>query len=133
MFGVIFLVVALFLIGVGLAAGLVAVGLTLALMGFGILSSSILIGLQAGRTETGIRAFLLQCGVLAGIPAGAMCAWMMKHFSEHIGDGWMVPAYGAVGGAVAGLCIALTMDAISRRVHVWATQKMATLSSSPSV
>lgn len=126
-FGIIFAVVACVLIGVGIAAGLVAIGLTAALVGLGIVSSSVFIGLRSGRTESGIRAFLVQCGILAGIPAGALCAWALKFASDQIGDGWVVPAYGALGGAVAGLSIALIMDAVSRRLHGWAEKKLLPL------
>jgi hypothetical protein len=125
MISLVVLFVALILIGVGIAAGLVAIGLAITLTGLGVISSSVFIGLRAGRTESAIRAFLLQCGILAGIPAGAVCAWILKHFSEVIGDGWMVPAYGALGGALAGLCIALIMDTISHRMHAWASKKLA--------
>lgn len=124
-FGILFLGVALVLIGVGIALGLAAIAATAGLVSLGVLSSSVLIGLRAGRTESGIRALFIQCGVLAGIPAGAICAWALKHFSAQIGDGWVIPAYGALGGAVAGLCLALILDAISRRTHAWATRQLA--------
>ncbi|GAA5144812.1 hypothetical protein GCM10023213_35570 [Prosthecobacter algae] len=124
-FGILFLGVALVLIGVGIALGLAAIVAAAGLISLGVLSSSVLIGLRTGRTESGIRALFIQCGVLAGIPAGAICAWALKHFSEQIGDGWVVPAYGALGGALAGLCLALIMDAISRRTHAWASRQLA--------
>jgi len=129
-FAIIFFVVALVLIGVGIAVGLVASGLAMLLVGLGVVSSSVLIGLRSGRTESAIRAFLIQLGILAGIPAGAICAWILKHFSEHIGDSWVVPAYGALGGATAGLLIALLLDAISRRTHAWAIQRFHAVSAS---
>jgi hypothetical protein len=129
-FGIIFFVVALVLIGVGIAVGLVASGLALLLVGLGVVSSSVLIGLRSGRTESAIRAFLIQIGVLAGIPAGAICAWILKHFSEQMGDSWVVPAYGALGGAAAGLLIALLLDAISRRTHAWAIRRFHGVSTS---
>lgn len=127
MFGLIFVIVALVLIGVGIAAGLVAFGLAAALTGLGIVSTSVVAGFLAGRTQTGVRVFLIQCGVLAGIPAGALCAWILDKVSDHVDESWFVPVYGGIGGAVAGLLIALMMDFILRRVHVWAEKKLQSL------
>jgi hypothetical protein len=120
-FGLIFLVVALILVGFGIAVGLVACALAAALAGFGVISSSVLIGLRAGKAAAGIRAFLLQCGVLAGLPAGAVCAWLVQALFTEQGTTWPVLAYGALGGAVAGIIVALLLDFVSRRLHAWAS------------
>jgi hypothetical protein len=122
-FGILFLGVSLVLIGVGLAVGLAAIGITAGLISLGVLSSSVLIGLRTGRTESGIRALLIQCGILLGIPSGAVLAWMAKQLTDQIGQDWYIAAYGALGGAVAGLTLALLLDALSRKAHTWANQK----------
>ena len=75
LFGLIFLFVMLVLFGVGIAAGLVACVVAAVLVGVGVLSSSVVVGLLARRTSTGVRAFLLQCALLPGIPSGILCAW----------------------------------------------------------
>jgi len=124
LFGLVFLVVALVLIGVGFAVGLVACAVAGALLGLGVLSSSVFIGVRSGRPSAGIRAFLLQCGVLAGIPTGAVCAWLTQSFFESYGSGWPVLVYGAVGGAVSGGVIALLLDFLSRRIHAWASARL---------
>ena len=124
LFGLVFLVVALVLIGIGIAIGLVACVLAAALAGLGIVSSSFLIGMRTGRPAVGIRAFLLQCGVLAGIPAGALCAWLAQAFLKAYGSGWPVFVYGAAGGAVAGVIVALSLDFVSRRLHAWASARL---------
>ena len=67
-------VIVLVLIGVGIAVGLVACALAALLVGLGVLSSSVVVGMLSGRATDGIRVFLLQCGVIAGVPAGAICA-----------------------------------------------------------
>ncbi len=121
-FGILFLGVSLFLIGIGFAVGLAAIGITAGLISLGVLSSSVLIGLRTGRTEFGVRAFLIQCGLLLGIPSGAVLAWMVKHLTDQIGQDWYVAAYGALGGALAGLTLALILDALSRNAHTWLTK-----------
>ena len=123
LFGLVFLVVALVLIGIGIAVGLVGCAIAAALVGLGVVSSSFVIGIRTGHPAAGIRAFLLQCGVLAGIPAGAVCAWLAHAFFTAYGSGWPVIVYGALGGAVAGVVVALSLDFVSRRLHSWASAR----------
>jgi hypothetical protein len=125
----VFLFVALVLIGVGVAIGLVACLIAGTLLSLGVISSSIFIGVRSRRALFGIRAFLLQCGVFAGIPAGAVCAWLAQSFFETYGSGWPVLVYGAIGGAVSGVVIALFLDFIWRRFHAWATARLSPTSS----
>lgn len=131
LFGLLFLGVIFVMTGVGIVLGLAAVGAAAALVSVGVLSSSVLIGLRAGRSEAGIRALLIQCGLLAGIPAGAVLAWGLSHFVQHLqlGEGWVVPACGALGGAVAGLSVAFILDALSRRTHAWIARRLSLLPS----
>lgn len=123
-FGIVFLVVALVLIGIGIAVGLVACAVSAMLVGLGVVSSSFVIGIRSGRPAAGIRAFLVQCGILAGIPAGAVCAWLGKSFYMATASEWPVLICGAIGGAVAGVVIALALDFISRRTSAWATARL---------
>ena len=129
LFGLVFLVVALVLMGVGIAVGLVGCAVAAVLLGLGVVSSSFVIGLRSGRPSVGIRALLLQCGILAGIPAGAVCAWLAQSFFAAYGSGWPVLVYGAVGGAVAGVLVALLLDFITRRLHLWASARFISSSS----
>ena len=123
LFGLVFLGVVLVLIGIGIAVGLVACAVAAALIGLGVVSSSFVIGLRSGRPAVGFRVFLLQCGILAGIPAGAVCAWPAQSFFAAYGSGWPVLIYGALGGALAGFIVALSLDFISRRIHAWASSR----------
>jgi hypothetical protein len=123
MFGIIFGFVALILIGIGLAVGLVACGLLALLVGLGVLSSSAFLGIRSGRPEVAIRAFFVQCGCLAGIPAGAVCAWFATQFQTAIGTGWVIFVYGGIGGAVAGVLIALILDFVTRQLYRWASSR----------
>jgi hypothetical protein len=125
LFGLVFLVVALILIGVGIVLGLVACGIAAVLVAVGVVSSSVVVGLFRRSSASGVRAFLLQCGILAGIPAGILCAWLAHSIFEAYGSGWLVFLYGALGGALGGVIIALLVDFIYRRVHTWASAKLA--------
>ncbi len=131
LFVLVFFVVALVLIGVGIAIGLVASVVAAVLLGIGVVSSSVFVGLRSGRAATGIRAFLIQCGILAGVPAGAVCAWLAKNFFEAYGQDWLVLFYGGLGGACAGIIIALLLDFISRRVQTWAALRLLPARSHP--
>jgi len=87
LFGLVFLVVALILIGVGIVLGLVL------------------------------------CGI-AAIPAGMLCAWLAHSLFEAYGSGWLVFLYGALGGALGGIIIALLVNFIYQRLHTWAAAKL---------
>lgn len=111
-------------LGVGIVAGLFACVAAAVLGGLGVVSSSVALGFLTRRPATAIRALLLQCGVLAGIPAGAATAWAGHGILTGIaawqgwpaaGWEWKVPLFGAVGGAFAGVSLALTLDFILRR------------------
>jgi hypothetical protein len=124
LFGLMFLVVVLILIGVGIVVGVVACCIAAVLFAVGILSSSVVVGLLTRRPVAGIRAFLLQCAILAGIPSGIVCAWLAHSISSAAGPGWLISFYGALGGAPAGLVIALLLDFLFRRLHRWASAKL---------
>jgi hypothetical protein len=125
LFGLVFLVVALILIGVGVVVGLVACCVAAVLVGVGVVSSSVVVGLFSRSSVAGVRAFLLQCGVLAGIPAGILCAWLAHSIFEAYGNGWLIFLYGALGGALGGVVIAFLVDFIFRRLHAWAAARLA--------
>src|SRR5688572_19237121 len=119
LFGLIFLVVALVLIGVGIAIGLFACAAAAVLVGLGVISSSVVVGIRSGRTSAGVRVFLLQCGVLGGVPAGAVCAWLLQTFFDTYGSVLPVLISGALGGAFAGVIVALLLDFIWQRAAAW--------------
>ena len=114
------LAVMLVLIGVGLVFGAVAAALTLGLVAAGVVSSSVMIGVWRGRAQAGLRALLLQIGVLAGIPAGMLCAWAATSLWEQI-DGTLVVILvaGGLAGALGGAVVALMFDFLAGRVQRW--------------
>ena len=109
LFGLMFLIVALILVGVGIVVGLLGAGVAAILVAVGVLSSSLVIGLLTRRYSTDVRALLLQCALAAGIPAGIFCAWLMRYLWSAGGPGWLVLFYGALGGALAGFIIGLLL------------------------
>jgi hypothetical protein len=117
LFAIVFAVVALVLVGVGIAIGLVGIALTALLVALGVVSSSVALGWRSGKASVGLRAFFLQCGVVLGLPAGAVCAYLAHSFFKAYGEGWPVIVYGAIAGAFAGVIIALSVDFVSRRVQ----------------
>jgi hypothetical protein len=127
LFGLVFLVVALVLVGIGIAIGAVACLLAAVLVGLGVVSSSFFIGILAGKSSAGFRAFLLQCGLLAGIPAGAICAWLGHNFYTAAGSELPILFFGALGGALAGLIVALMLDFVSGRLGTWAGTRIQSL------
>ena len=60
----IFFIVALVIIGVGIAVGLVACLLAAVLLGLGVLSTSFLVGFLTRSRAEGIRAFAVDAGKL---------------------------------------------------------------------
>jgi MFS family permease len=125
LFGLIFLFVMLVLIGVGIAVGFVACVIAAVLVAVGMLSSSVVIGVLARRTSVGVRAFLLQLAVLLGVPSGVLCAWLAHWIFSAPARVWLISLYGAMGGAVAGVVLALLLDFIFRRLHRWASAKIS--------
>jgi len=113
-------IVALVLIGVGIVFGIIAAVLLAGLIATGIVSSSVAIGFWRGKPQAAVRALLLQIGLLAGIPAGIAGAWLLSAVAE-----WLrattpaVVVVGAVGGALAGVVVALLVDTIGRRTGQW--------------
>ena len=110
----------LVLIGVGLVVGVVAVALTFGLVAAGVVSSSVMIGVWRGRAQAGLRALLLQLGVLGGIPAGMLCAWAGTALWKEI-DGTLVVILlaGGLAGAFGGAVVALMFDFLAGRVQRW--------------
>jgi hypothetical protein len=122
--GLIMLLVMVVLIGAGIGIGLFACAIAAGLAMLGVVSSSVALGFVTKRPATAIRALLLQCGILAGIPAGAVTAWVGRSVLEHVDESWMIAVYGGIGGAFAGAMLALLLDFIFRRTHAWVEQRM---------
>jgi hypothetical protein len=132
-FGLIAVLVMLVLIGMGIGVGLFACAIAGVLTTLGVVSSSVALGFFTKRPAAAVRALLLQCGILAGVPAGAITAWVGHGVINGIaawqgwrvgGWEWKIPLFGALGGAVAGAVLALLLDFIFRRSHTWLEGRM---------
>jgi hypothetical protein len=121
-------IIVLVLIGVGIAVGLVACALAALLVGLGVLSSSLVVGMLSGRATDGIRVFLLQCGVIVGVPAGAVCALLATSLMAELQGtvDWPLLVGGGLCGGLAGIMVALVLDLMSRRLCAWATLRLKT-------
>ncbi|MBN8421353.1 MAG: hypothetical protein J0L73_20740 [Verrucomicrobia bacterium] len=118
------MLVMIVLIGVGIGIGLFACALAAGLTMLGVVSSSVALGFFTKKPATAVRALLLQCGILAGIPAGAVTAWVGRTVLEKVDESWMIAVYGGIGGAFAGAVLALMLDFIFRRTHAWVEEKV---------
>jgi hypothetical protein len=117
----IFAVIALLLVGTGIAIGLAVIAVFAMMAGLGVVSSSFVVGFWKRRTLAGVQAFFLQCGVLLGAPVGAVLAWVGCHVWPMISGEWQVLAAGAVGGAAGGLLVACLASAAAAGIakHAW--------------
>lgn len=126
--GLIVNLLVMLLFGLGLAIGLVACAAGSVLAGAGVLSCSVLIGFWRKRTLAGVQAFFVQCGILAGAPVGALCAWAATQVWPEFHAQWSLLAAGAAGGAIAGLGVALLASLASscvvNRILPWLTAKV---------
>jgi hypothetical protein len=113
--------VMLLLIGVGIVLGLVVLATFAGITGVGVVSSSVIVGFWKRRTLAGVHAFFLQCGVLAGAPAGAVLTYLMWHLWPAMDGAGQVLAAGAVGGALGGLAIAGLASTAAKNIseHAW--------------
>lgn len=125
--GFLILIGCLLLIGIGIAISLAACALTAILLALGITSSSLAIALRTRRAALGLRVFLLQCGILAGLPAGATSALLIQTFITACGHTWPTVAAGALAGALVGIGIALSLDSITRLLPLRASARLASL------
>lgn len=128
-FGLIVAVIALMLIGVGIALGLVACAAGGGLLATGVVSSSVIVGFWKRRTLAGVQMFFVQCGILAGAPVGAVLAWIAWHVWPMIDGEWHVLAAGAAGGAIAGLITAwmasVATNGIAKHAWPWLRQRVS--------
>ena len=116
-------VISLLIMGIGLAIGVVACAALIFLIGMGVVSSSALIGFWKGRLESGLQAFFLQSGAIAGVFAGASVAWLFKEISPTFVNNWATLGLGAAIGASCGITMAfvasLVMNVTIKRLSKW--------------
>ena len=114
-----FLLISIVLIGVGIGIGLVISALAGGLVLAGTVSSSVALGIFTRRPATAVRAFLLQCGVLSGLLAGAGLTWLCVPYIEPLERNGTTIGLGSLAGALSGVVVALVTDYIFRKMLSW--------------
>jgi|GEM_PF-2453181 len=125
LFGLIFFVVAMILLGVGIALGVFVSILAFVLLSLGVISSSVVVGMRRKSAGAGIRMFLILTGLLGGIPSGILCAWIASNFMDMAGVNAKILVYGGLSGAVSGLFLAVMFDFIYRNSSRWIEQRFS--------
>ena len=133
LFGLVFSVVAIAVIGIGIAVGLLLAMAVAALLVLGIFSSSTLVGLATRRPRAALRAFLLQISVLVGGAVGALCAWLLQNVLAAYPGNWLVPVYGALAGASAGIALALLVEFAGMRLFKTAVMLLSRSTNAPQI
>jgi hypothetical protein len=110
-------------IGIGAVIGLIVCVLAAILIGLGVISSSVAVGLFSKRLSSGLRAFLIQCTVIASLVTGTGCGLLLHLF---FGRASLTEATlcGALGGVAAGLLIAASVDFVLCRLNRWTQEKV---------
>jgi hypothetical protein len=119
--GIIVALFALTIVGISFAVGLMACAALVVLVSLGVVSSSVIVGFWKRRTLAGVHAFFVQCGVLAGAPTGAVCAWVISRMWPSVQGDWHVLLAGSFGGAAGGLLIAWLASTAAAHIakHAW--------------
>ena len=77
-FGIIFLVVFLILIGVGLALGILIFAAASTAVGFGLISTSVACGIIQKKPSTGFRIFFYQFFIVTFLITGVAATWLVS-------------------------------------------------------
>lgn len=102
-FSLIFLVVALLLIGIGVAIGIGLLLATGAAVTAGIVSTSVVCGVLRRRVTTGMRVFFYQASLVAGVCAGVTVSWLVSAVWNLQLSPEGIVLIGALSGASVGL------------------------------
>ena len=127
--GLIFLVVALLLIGVGFALGLVAVALCAAMAGLGVISSSVAFGIFRRSPSDALLAMIYQFAVLGGIPGGMVVAWVVSEWLRSASSLLPTLLMGAFAGALSGYLLAWILSWILRWTSTAVGERLKALKS----
>jgi hypothetical protein len=106
-FGIIFLIVAIILIGIGIAFGVAIFALAGIAIGLGVTSSSIAIGFIQRKPSLGLRAFFYQLFVIIFSLLGILSTWAISTFSGYDFSFLSIALIGALSGTSIGLLFAV--------------------------
>jgi hypothetical protein len=111
LFGLVFLVVALILMGVGMVMGLCIFAVAAAAVGLGMVSTSVACGVLQKKPSTGLRAFFYQFFVAVFFAAGIAATWLASTIGELSLPISSIFVIGALSGISVGLGFGL--------IHSW--------------
>jgi uncharacterized protein YggT (Ycf19 family) len=89
----------------------------------GVVTISLIVGFSSGKVLSGLRALLVQLGVLAGAPVGAVVALVFAQTWPEFSHHGVILAMGGATGAFGGLVMAL----LAHRVVQMATARFPKL------
>jgi hypothetical protein len=116
-FALIAILIALFLIGVGIfVAAAVAASLAV-LAGLGIVSSAVLVGLVKRRFTSGLRALHYQVFALLAVPAGIGVLWLGSYLMQSQLSLTEILTIGSVAGIGGGLALAFLLDRLAGLIY----------------
>jgi len=105
--GIIFLVVALILIGVGLSLGIFLFALTSAAIVLGVISTSIACGIIQKKPSTGFRVFFYQFFMLSFAAAAVFVSWLISSVFDMQLSLISISVIGSISGLSVGLLFGL--------------------------
>ncbi len=117
-FGLLFVVAALIVIGMGIVVGVAAILACAVLIALGIISSSAAVGFMKRSPSAGLMSLLLQAcgliGAIGGIGVGLLIAALLEVDASRA----VVALSGAMGGGLAGFAVGwLVHSAVSSTMH----------------
>jgi hypothetical protein len=118
-FGLLFLIACLIVIGIGIVVGVLAAIALAVLIGLGIVSSSAAVGFGKKSVAAGFLTLALEVGACLGILGGAMVGFVAALFVNPTGPSLMAIAAGSAGGLVAGVTVGWLFHFSARRVLRW--------------
>ncbi len=122
--GLVFLAVALVIIGIGIVIGIGILLLTTVLVLLGIISSSAVIGLVQKRFEHGFFAFVVQLGGISGIPVGVGVLLILDWLIDWSLDWRLASVFGAFTGLIGGVLLGVVFSLITLRTYRWISQRI---------
>lgn len=116
-FALVAILIALFLIGVGIFVAAVVAASLAVLAGLGIVSSAVLVGMVKRRFSSGLRVFHYQIFALLSVPAGIGVLWLGSYLRQSQLSLAEILTIGSIAGIGGGLAFAFLLDRLAGLVY----------------